>query len=49
MLYRTFKRLVEMGHVDGLRERLDVIYAAGNSGLTAEQYQELTAMLEGEA
>lgn len=44
MLYRTIKRLIALGRTDGLREKMDVFYAAGS--LTGDQYNELSAMLE---
>ncbi len=45
MLYRTLKRLIERGQTDGLEEKIDIFYAAGNK-LTDKEYQELTAMLK---
>jgi len=44
MLYRTLKRMIEKGNVDGMAEKLDVFYAA--SKITEAQYKELTALLE---
>ena len=43
MLYRTLKRLIEMGKTEGLEEKIDVFYAAGK--LTEAEYNELVAML----
>lgn len=43
MLYRTLKRLIELGRTDGLIEKIDVFYAAGK--LTETEYNELTGML----
>lgn len=43
MLYRTLKRLIELGRTDGLAEKIDVFYAAGR--LTQTEYSELTGML----
>lgn len=43
MLYRTLKRLIEIGQTDGLGEKLDVFYALGK--LTENEYRELTGML----
>lgn len=43
MLYRTIKRLIELGNTEGLGDKIDVFYAAGK--LTEEQYTELTNML----
>lgn len=45
MLYRTLKRLIELGRTDGLAEKLDVFYATGK--LSEAEYTELTKMLEG--
>ena len=44
MLYRTLKRLIELGRTEGLEEKIDVFYAAGK--LTEEQYNELIEMLK---
>ena len=43
MLYRTLKRMIERGQVDGMSEKLDIFFAANK--ITEEQYSELTAML----
>ena len=43
VLYNTIKRLITLGRTDGLREKIDVLYAAGS--LTTEQYNELTGTL----
>lgn len=43
MLYRTLKRLIDLGRTDGLAEKIDVFYAAGK--LTEIEYNELTGML----
>lgn len=43
MLYRTLKRLMERGQTQGLREKLDVFFAADK--LTREEYEELTGLL----
>lgn len=43
MLYRTIKRLIELGKTDGMQEKLDIFLATGS--LTVEQYNELTGML----
>lgn len=43
MLYRTLKRLIELGQTDGLAEKIDIFYATGK--LTEAEYTELTAML----
>ncbi len=44
MLYRTLKRLIELGRTEGLEEKIDVFYAAGK--LTEEQYSELIELLK---
>lgn len=43
VLYRTCKRMIERGSIDGLAEKIDIFYAAGK--LTDEHYAELTEML----
>lgn len=43
MLYRTLKRLIDLGRTDGLAEKIDVFYAIGK--LTETEYNELTGML----
>lgn len=43
MLYRTLKRMIERGQTDGMREKLDVFYAADR--ITQAEYQELVSML----
>lgn len=43
MLYRTLKRLIELGKTDGLADKIDVFYATGK--LTESEYNELTGML----
>ena len=43
MLYRTLKRMIERGQIDGLEEKIDIFYAAGK--LTDDDYAELIAML----
>ena len=44
MLYRTLKRMIERGNTVGMAEKLDIFFAADK--LTADEYQELIAMLE---
>ena len=44
MLYRTLKRLIELGRTEGLAEKLDVFYAVDK--LSEAEYTELTGMLE---
>ena len=43
MLYRTLKRMIEKGQIDGMAEKLDIFMAANK--ITIEQYEELMAML----
>lgn len=45
MLYRTLKRLIELGRTEGLTEKLDIFYATGK--LSEAEYTELTGLLEG--
>lgn len=47
MLYRTLKRLIELGRTEGLAEKLDIFFAAGK--LTKAEYTELVELLEGGA
>lgn len=44
MLYRTLKRLIELGRTDGLEEKIDIFFAAGK--ITEDQYNELVEMLK---
>ncbi len=39
MLYRTLKRLINLGKTEGLEERIDVFFAVGR--LTEDEYNEL--------
>ena len=43
MLYRTCKRMIERGSIEGLSTKLDIFYAAGK--LTDDEYKELTELL----
>ena len=43
MLYRTLKRMIEKGQIDGMAEKLDIFMATNK--ITIEQYEELMAML----
>lgn len=43
MLYRTISRLIDLGRTEGLREKIDVFYAAGS--LTEDEYNTLVAKL----
>ena len=45
MLYRICKRMIDRGQTAGLAEKLDIFFAADR--LTADQYQELKALLDG--
>lgn len=44
MLYRTLKRMIERGQIEGIEEKLDIFFAADK--LTEEEYQALISMLE---
>lgn len=44
MLYRTLRRLIELGRTEGLQDKLDVFYAAGR--ITEAEYTELSGQLE---
>lgn len=44
MLYRTLKRMIERGQVEGMVEKLDIFFAADK--ITQEQYTELVNMLK---
>lgn len=44
MLFIVLKRLIEKGQIDGLAERIDVLYAVGK--LTDAEYNTLINMLE---
>ena len=39
VLYRTCKRMIQRGTIDGLAEKIDIFYAAGK--LTDEHYKEM--------
>lgn len=43
MLYRTLKRMIERGQIEGMAEKLDIFFAANK--ITEAEYIELTAML----
>jgi hypothetical protein len=43
MLYRTLKRLIALGRVDGLEEKIDIFFAAGK--LTESEYNDLVKLL----
>ena len=43
MLYRTLKRMIERGQLEGMTEKLDIFYAA--SKITEAEYLELTSLL----
>ena len=44
MLYRTLKRLIELGRTDGLEEKIDIFFAARK--ITKDQYNELVESLK---
>ena len=44
MLYRTLKRMIERGQVEGMEEKLDIFFAANK--ITEIEYIELSAMLK---
>lgn len=44
MLYRTLKRLINLGKIEGLEERIDVFFAVGK--LTEDEYNELIEALK---
>ena len=44
MLYRTIKRMIERGQVEGLSEKLDIFLAANK--LTVEEYKELLQLMQ---
>ena len=43
-MFRMLKRLIELGQIEGLEEKIDVFFACGK--LTEQEYLELLAMLE---
>lgn len=43
VLYRTCKRMIERGELDGMSTKLDIFYAANK--LTDAEYAELTKLL----
>lgn len=47
MAYILCKKLIALGKTGGLADKLDVYFAAGR--LTAEQYEELSGLLQKEA
>lgn len=44
MLYRTIKRMIERGQVEGLSEKLDIFLTANK--LTVEEYKELLRLMQ---
>lgn len=44
MLYRTLRRMIERGNLQGMAEKLDIFYAANK--LTETEYLELVALLD---
>ena len=43
MLYRTLKRMIERGQIDGLAEKIDIFFASGK--LAETEYTQLIGML----
>ena len=43
MLYRTLKRMIEMGQTDGLEEKIDIFFATAK--LTETEYTDLLHLL----
>ena len=43
MLYRTLKRMIERGYMEGMEAKLDIFYAADK--ITEAEYVELLSML----
>lgn len=44
MLVRTLKRMIALGNLEGLEEKIDIFYAAGK--LNDEEYNTLCGLLE---
>ena len=44
MIYTLCKKMIHRGQTDGMKEKLGIFMAADQ--ITAEQYQELMALLE---
>jgi len=44
MLFEVLKRMIERGDTEGLREKIDVFFAAGR--LDSEEYTKLTDLLQ---
>ena len=45
MLFRTLKRMIERGNIEGMAEKLDIFFAADK--IAEDEYRELTGLLEG--
>ena len=43
MLYRTLKRMIERGNIEGMEEKLDIFFATNK--ISETEYAELIAML----
>lgn len=43
MLYRTLKRVIERGYVEGMAQKLDVFLTANK--ITSEEYKELSELM----
>lgn len=44
MLYKAIAKLIHLGRLDGLADRIDMLYALGK--LTGDEYKELTRLLD---
>lgn len=44
MLFRTLKRMIELGNTDGLADKIDIFFAADK--LTEEEYRTLTEAIK---
>lgn len=44
MLYRTLKRMIERGQIEGMEQKLDIFLAADK--ISIEQYEELLALMK---
>lgn len=44
MLFRTLKRMIELGNLDGLEEKMDIFFAVGK--LNEDEYNILSGLLE---
>lgn len=44
MLFRTLKRMIERGNVEGIEQKIDIFFAAGK--ITEAEYTELIGLLD---